>query len=123
MFANDTSPFFTTLELAAALLAGYFALVVLRVVRNLFFSPIGHVPGPTLAKASELWGLWHQVHGRKFLQVHEAFKEHGPVVRVAPGVVSIADYKYLPAVYQSKLDKVRFPRRALLADSSAQDPR
>lgn len=90
--------------------------LVAQSIRLAFFAqPLSSIPGPLLAKLTNNWALYHQLNGRKFAKVHEAFLEHGPVVRAGPTTVYIADYKLLNAVYQSKLDKVRFwaPLRAL----------
>ncbi|ORY81226.1 cytochrome P450 [Leucosporidium creatinivorum] len=81
--------------------------LVAQSIRLAFFAqPLSSIPGPLLAKLTNNWALYHQLNGRKFAKVHEAFLEHGPVVRAGPTTVYIADYKLLNAVYQSKLDKI-----------------
>jgi hypothetical protein len=81
--------------------------LVAQSLRLAFFSqPLSSIPGPLLAKLTNSWALYHQLNGRKFAKVHEAFTKYGPIVRAGPTTVYIADYKLLSAVYQSKLDKV-----------------
>lgn len=83
--------------------------VVAQSLRLAFFAqPLSSIPGPLLAKLTNNWALYHQLNGRKFAKVHEAFLKYGPIVRAGPTTVYIADYKLLNAVYQSKLDKVSF---------------
>lgn len=47
------------------------------------------------------------MRGNKYLRVHELFHKYGPVVRTGPSSVTLRNYRYLPAVYQGKWDKVR----------------
>lgn len=96
------------------LLAIYLLFTLGRTLQVAFFSPLSAIPGPAIARLTGNWSLWHQLNGRKFLAVHEAFAEFGGVVRAAPRTVYIADYRLLGAVYQSKLDKVSSVARQLI---------
>ncbi|GAA6031253.1 hypothetical protein JCM8097_005568 [Rhodosporidiobolus ruineniae] len=77
-----------------------------RLVQNLFFSPIKHVPGPTGAACTEYWALSHNLRGNKYLRVHELFEKYGPVVRTGPNTVTLRNFRYLNLVYTSKWDKI-----------------
>src|SRR5262249_29974433 len=57
------------------------------------------IPGPFVAKFSNLWLLWQCRHGRRFLAVDEAHKKHGTFVRIQPNHVSVADAEALPLIY------------------------
>ncbi|KAH7137049.1 cytochrome P450 [Dactylonectria estremocensis] len=66
---------------------------------RLYLHPLRRVPGPFLARITELWrttkyakGNWHQ----DILNLHNTY---GPVVRVSPNEVSIVDKKGLVEVY------------------------
>lgn len=102
-------------EPALVLLGLCLLFLAAQALRLAFFTqPLSSIPGPFLAKFTNNWALYHQLNGRKFAKVHQAFLEHGPIVRAGPSTVYIADYKLLGAVYQSKLDKVGFtPPREL----------
>ena len=57
------------------------------------------IPGPRLAAFSNLWLLYHCRRGRRYLAVHEAHKKYGPLVRIQPNHVSIADAEAIPVIY------------------------
>ena len=65
----------------------------------LFFHPLRNVPGPFLAKVSQLWrnyryfrGTWHD----DAIDIHE---KYGRLVRIAPNEVSFVDEHGLKALY------------------------
>ncbi|EIW78240.1 cytochrome P450 monooxygenase [Coniophora puteana RWD-64-598 SS2] len=57
------------------------------------------IPGPFLAKFSNAWLGWVSAHGHRSEIVHELHKKYGPVVRIAPNHVSVADPEALQVVY------------------------
>lgn len=57
------------------------------------------IPGPLLAKFSNLWLALGARRGKKFAWVHWAHEKYGPVVRVGYNHVSIAEPEGLHAVY------------------------
>lgn len=57
------------------------------------------IPGPLPARFSNLWLLLQARRGRRYLSVHEAHAQYGPVVRIAPNHVSIAEREAIPVVY------------------------
>ncbi len=57
------------------------------------------VPGPFLAKFTDLWLLLQAKRGNRYEVVHALHKKHGKFVRLAPNHVSIADHEALQAVY------------------------
>lgn len=60
---------------------------------------IRDVPGPFIAKFSNLWLLWQCRHGRRYVAVHAAHQKHGKLVRIQPNHVSIADDEAINAIY------------------------
>ncbi|KAI4095876.1 MAG: hypothetical protein LQ339_007114 [Xanthoria mediterranea] len=58
-----------------------------------------HVPGPPLARVSSLWLLYQARQGRRYLAVDAAHNKYGPLVRIQPDHVSIADPDAIPIVY------------------------
>ncbi|KIK78214.1 hypothetical protein PAXRUDRAFT_834670 [Paxillus rubicundulus Ve08.2h10] len=58
-----------------------------------------HIPGPFLAKFSNIWLGWTASQGHRSDVVHELHKKHGTFVRLAPNHVSIADPDALQIVY------------------------
>lgn len=57
------------------------------------------VPGPPLAAFSNLWLMYQCRRGRRYLAVDNAHKNYGPLVRIQPNHVSIADADALPVIY------------------------
>ncbi|KAL8657032.1 MAG: hypothetical protein Q9226_002324 [Calogaya cf. arnoldii] len=57
------------------------------------------VPGPPLARFTNLWLLYHARRGRRYLAVDAAHKRYGPMVRIQPDHVSIADPDAIPIIY------------------------
>ena len=60
---------------------------------------IRNIPGPPLAIFSNLWLLYQCRWGRRYLAVDQAHKRLGPLVRIQPDHVSIADPEAIPVVY------------------------
>jgi benzoate 4-monooxygenase len=60
---------------------------------------IRSIPGPFLAKFTDVWLGWVSVHGHRSEVVHEMHKKYGTFVRLAPNHVSISDPEALQIVY------------------------
>jgi benzoate 4-monooxygenase len=57
------------------------------------------VPGPFLAKFSDFWLGRVAALGHRSEVVHELHKRYGPLVRIAPNHVSVADPTALQIIY------------------------
>ncbi|KAI9749736.1 MAG: hypothetical protein M4579_006764 [Chaenotheca gracillima] len=57
------------------------------------------IPGPFAAKFSNLWLLYQCRRGRRYWSVDEAHKKYGPLVRIQPDHVSVADPDAIPIIY------------------------
>ncbi|TID17085.1 benzoate 4-monooxygenase [Venturia nashicola] len=60
---------------------------------------IRDVPGPLLAKFSNLWLLLQARQGKRYLSVDVAHKKHGKFVRIQPNHVSVADDAAITQIY------------------------
>ncbi|KAI6846115.1 Benzoate [Hortaea werneckii] len=60
---------------------------------------IQDVPGPFLAKFTNLWYLYECRLCRRYMTVHKLHEKYGKLVRVQPNQVSIADPTAIPVVY------------------------
>lgn len=60
---------------------------------------IQDIPGPFLAKFSNLWYMYECRRGRRYLTVHRLHEQLGKLVRVQPNHVSIADPDAIPVIY------------------------
>lgn len=92
--------------------------VILRALYSIFLHPLRKVPGPRLAKFTELWrtnryfkGYWH----RDVLDLH---RQYGPVVRVSPNEVSIVSPELAKTVfsYSGGTPKVRKKTESILVE-------
>ncbi|KAJ2985423.1 hypothetical protein NUW58_g5537 [Xylaria curta] len=84
------------------------SLSVLGLVAVLLFivsalrDPLSKVPGPWYAKWTELVAKYYWVIGRKPSYIHGLHLKYGPIVRVAPREVYIADLEAVQRVYKIK---------------------
>lgn len=88
------------------LLAG----ILLRLLVNKYGQGLNKIPGPWLAGFTDLWRLFI-VRGRRAQEVHiELHKKYGPMVRLGPRAVSVADPEAIKIIYSpsSGYSKVNF---------------
>lgn len=85
-----------TLFVAAAL----FALFV-RIISILAFGNLRRVPGPFYSRLTRLPLSIAAFKGRQAQWLYELHKKYGPVVRVAPGEVSVADPAHYRTIYSN----------------------
>ena len=58
-----------------------------------------NIPGPLIARFSNLWLLLQSRRGRRYLAVDAAHKKYGQLVRIQPDHVSVADPEAIPIIY------------------------
>lgn len=83
--------------------ATYFLVLALSIAsyRLSPFHPLASFPGTTISKLTKWWGVWETYEGHHYLRVHQLHKKYGPIVRVGPNELSIADVTAIPAVLGS----------------------
>lgn len=67
-----------------------------------YFWTFGHLrglPSPAGASLTNLWLLYTCRRGKRYEYVHEVHKKLGPVVRIQPNHISIADDAAIPIIY------------------------
>ncbi|EPS45380.1 hypothetical protein H072_595 [Dactylellina haptotyla CBS 200.50] len=85
---------------AAVLILGLSAIwVVLTVVYRLYFHPLSHLPGPLLAKVTDLYGGYHAWTRRNHYHLFELHKKYGPVIRYGPDRVSFNSSVAVKEIY------------------------
>ncbi|PQE27026.1 benzoate 4-monooxygenase cytochrome P450 protein [Rutstroemia sp. NJR-2017a BBW] len=67
-----------------------------------FNSPLKKVPGPFLAKFSDLWRLIDVYEGRAELTHCMLHAKYGPAVRIGPNTVSLSEPELIPKIYSSR---------------------
>ncbi|KAI8949914.1 cytochrome P450 [Xylaria longipes] len=83
------------LRVAGALVLSY---IIQRLSRSVL-SPLRSVPGPFLARCSDLWYLWHVKKGHWEVRNIELHRKHGAIVRYGPNRYSVSDPEALGTIY------------------------
>jgi hypothetical protein len=65
----------------------------------LFFHPLARIPGPFLARVSEIWKLQRAIKGTLHRDLLTGHQKYGRVFRIAPNEVSIADPESIKVIY------------------------
>ena len=76
---------------------------------RVYLHPLAHIPGPLAAKCSWLWLHYHAYMGDECTRIRRLHEQYGPVVRVAPNEVDIADGDAIAPIYSAKADMVKSP--------------
>jgi len=79
-------------------------LVVAHLLSNKLKSGLRDIPGPTLAAYTPLWRLYDVWKGQSQWTAIALHKQHGPLVRIAPNIVSVADPNEVSTIYNIKGD-------------------
>ncbi|KAK4159539.1 cytochrome P450 4A10 [Cladorrhinum sp. PSN259] len=74
---------------------------------RVYLHPLAHIPGPLAAKCSWLWLHYHTYVGDECTSIRRLHEKYGPVVRVAPNEVDIADGDAIAPIYSAKTDLVK----------------
>ncbi|OAP60194.1 hypothetical protein AYL99_05196 [Fonsecaea erecta] len=69
------------------------------IVYHLFLSPLASIPGPFLARFTNLWWLRVVLRRNVHLETIELHKKYGPLVRIGPNEVSVADLEAFKIIY------------------------
>jgi hypothetical protein len=62
--------------------------------------PLAKVPGPFWPSVSRTWLMWHHHNGDVQTFERALHKEYGPIIRIAPDEVAVADPKAIPHIYR-----------------------
>ncbi|KAI5921322.1 cytochrome P450 [Camillea tinctor] len=86
-------------------------------VYNHFFHPLAKFPGPFLGSITD-WYLVYVICSVPTLGL-ELHKKYGPIVRLAPNLLSFSDATLLPRVYHRSADKPKFYSSWIFGNTSA----
>lgn len=75
------------------------AAILIHLARNYFTPGAYHIPGPFLAKLSNLWRFYDVAQGRPDITLYKLHQQYGDYVRLGPNVVSVRDLDALKAIY------------------------
>ncbi|KAJ9611683.1 hypothetical protein H2200_004867 [Cladophialophora chaetospira] len=77
-------------------------LLVLSLIYNRLRPGLRSIPGPPVAAYSKLWRLHDVWKGHAHMTAINIHNKYGPVVRIGPNHVSIADPSMIPIIYGTK---------------------
>jgi hypothetical protein len=89
-----------TFKLAAIPQPYIFAIALVIIIiyftqSYLAYARLRHLPGPRLARWTQIpWVLWHTT-GRIHLKFREISEQYGPMAIVAPGILLTSDYEFM----------------------------
>lgn len=94
-------------------------ILLCQIINYRFFHPLRHYPGPFWASVSRLWLAWHHYCGSE-LQVQWALvQKYGPIVRITPTMLLVADSMAIPAVFHRRDTKARFYIQGYVGESNS----
>ena len=82
---------------------------IIHVVWTLYISAYRKIPGPFLAKFTDLWRLLSALSRQPEVAQRQLHEKYGPVVRLGPNMISVSDPAMIDEIYSRKtvLNKVR----------------
>lgn len=83
-------------------LAALGLLLLTKLVSDILLSPLRSIPGPFLAKSTDIWRAYHTHKGcvdRKHVELH---RKYGSAVRIGPNCVSISDPSLIRTIYSTR---------------------
>ena len=78
-----------------------------KILYRVFFHPLSNIPGPFVAKVSDIWISWETLRTRRAQTLAALHRKYGSVVRVAPNEISFSD----PAVYRDIYGKNKYIKK------------
>ncbi|KAI3139144.1 hypothetical protein CBS147326_2822 [Penicillium roqueforti] len=97
--------FLSSLGLASVLeLLSLVALggLICKWIYRLYFHPLSRLPGPKIAACTSLWLAYHTYIGDECTVVFDLHRKFGPVLRVAPNDVDIANGDAVDPIYLAR---------------------
>ncbi|KAK1963477.1 cytochrome P450 [Colletotrichum sublineola] len=74
-----------------AVLWAVLILGTLTLIRSCFLNPLKHIPGPWHTLITHYVLKFHTIRGRRLYYIHSLHERYGPVVRISPYQVAVAD--------------------------------
>ena len=91
-------------------MAGFEVIVICSIllfsyyVYTLLVYGLWDLPGPALAKVSNIWRFIEAAKGHQELVLQKLHRKHGDLVQIGPNVVSVADPDAIEDIYGIKAD-------------------
>lgn len=84
-------------------------LLVVKLLWDIYISPLGKIPGPLFAKITNFWRVIQNHRGHADAIHLELHRKYGSAVRIGPNCVSISDPTLIRTIYSTRKpwEKVR----------------
>jgi hypothetical protein len=83
-------------------LAAVGLLLITKLFWDIFLSPLRAIPGPLLAKSTDIWRAYHTYQGRVDQKHVELHRKYGTAVRIGPNCVSISEPGLIRTIYSTR---------------------
>lgn len=100
---------------SGALISFATCLYVSMIGYRVFFSPLQHFPGPTLAAVSKFWYLYHSTKGNMPQVMHSLNRQYGDIVRIGPNELTIFSLDAMESILGSKGKMTKGPWYVVVA--------
>ncbi|KAL3462800.1 putative P450 monooxygenase [Aspergillus heterothallicus] len=108
-FVSDLpSSIYTSLVRFLSLIGCFLVHCLWHIIYYRYFHELRHFPGPFWASVTRLWYTWHFFNGTQTEAEWKAVQKYGPVIRVSPTMLLLAEADALPAVYHRRDIKGRY---------------
>jgi hypothetical protein len=81
-------------------------LVATLTIYRALTHPLSPIPGPFLAKFTSAWLHYHTYIGDECSAIRHLHALHGPVIRIAPNEIDIADGRAIADIYHTKASDI-----------------
>ncbi|KAL3417488.1 cytochrome P450 [Phlyctema vagabunda] len=95
--------------LGVVIIGSLFCAIYKFIIHPLFLSPLSKIPAPHWScHVSSLWNLWLVFRGPENKTIYRAHKSKGPILRIAPEVLSVNNHEGLKTIYGGGFEKPGF---------------
>ncbi|KAL1304627.1 hypothetical protein AAFC00_003592 [Neodothiora populina] len=91
-----------TASLATSLGLIFVLSIITIAIYRLIFHPLSSIPGPFACRLTSFWTYYHSYVGDECTLITQFHDSYGPVIRVAPNEICIADGSCLGPIYNDK---------------------
>lgn len=80
-----------------------------QIIRNVFLSPLRHIPGPFLAKVTPYWLIFIGLAGHRTTTLHRLHERYGSTIRIGPHEVSYSNQDIIKEFYSQQTVFLKAP--------------